>query len=186
MKKILILCSSLLLCGCSANQIFGQAKPDYDSSYQIKAEISFGELEASADVTRNSKDNWEFCFTEPGYLAGMKLILADDELTASLGNISITTEANDYYDLIPDIIAESIDSLPDIQSENIIENEDVLTLNTVADGKKVIVTSDKSGNLISLRCPYYKFSVDFSGQEHITSAETDDNDDMGGVEIISE
>ena len=150
MKKLLLLCSSLLLCGCSAEQMFGQTKPDYDSPYQVTADISFGDFEATADVTRNGKDNWEFSFTEPDHLSELNFVLNDNELTASLGNLSVTTETNDFCKLVPDIIMQSIDTLPDISSEKITESEGILTLNTEVDGKKIIIKSDKNGDLYAV------------------------------------
>ncbi len=184
MKKLLILCVPLLLCGCNAEKVFGMSKPDYDTSYNVKADISFGEFETSADITRRENDNWEFTFTEPEYLSGIKLNLNDEGMTASLGALSFNVGEIDFCKLVPDIIADSIDSLKDISVDTITENEGVLTLTTESDDKNVIVITDKSGSLISLKCPFYKVSVDFSNQTAINDAPTPSIDDEGGVELI--
>lgn len=187
MKKLLILCVpiSILLCGCSSATIFKPSKPDFDTAYRVNAEIGYGDFTAEADITRNGEDEWEFCFTKPDYLTGMKLSLGDDMLTASLGELSVTAESSDFYRLVPDIIADSVDSLSDIPAEEITEQEGILTLNTEVGGKKVVITADSDGRLLSLLCPYYKVSVDFGEQEPIVRLETLETEDMGGIEIIN-
>ncbi len=163
-----------LLCGCNADNIFGKAKPNYDSAYTIKAEIRSGELEAAADITRNGTGDYIFSFTEPDHLMGMSIALSEDELTASLGSMNITADSS-FYTAIPETIADSIDSLSSVSAESITETEGVLTLNTETNGDRVIVTSDTDGGLLTLKCPSQKLSVKFSEQSEqqlIETAET--------------
>ena len=169
-KKLLpLLISPLLLCGCSIDEVFGTKPPDFDTAYSATAEISYGDLSATCDITRNSTDDWSFSFSQPDYLMGMELLLTNDGVTAKLGELSVTADENSVYQLIPDIVAESLDSLARVTQDNIIENEDgTLTVNTEIDGNKVIITADKNGKLIALKCPYHKLSVKFADQMDIT------------------
>lgn len=179
-KKIMpLLCISLLLCGCSADKLFRQKAPDFDTSYTIDAEITYGDHKTTAQVTRYAKSNWEFCFTEPSVLMGMKLSLSDEGITASLGDLDISTETSSFYQMIPGIIANCIDVLPEITPENITENEGTLTLTHEADGTRTIITTDKSGCLMTLKCPKHHLSVKFSEQTPTESFETSET-----VELI--
>lgn len=174
MKKIRILpllTVPMLLCGCNADNIFGKSKPNYDSAYTIKAEIKSGELEAVADITRNGSGDYIFSFSEPDHLMGMSIALFEDGMTASLGSMNVTADSS-FYTAIPETIAESIDSLSSVDAETITEQEGVLTLNTEADGDKVIVTSDQDGGLLTLKCPSQKLSVKFSEQSEQKLIET--------------
>lgn len=180
----LLLTSTLLLCGCSDGQLFGSTKPDYDNAYTTTAQIRYGDYSAVCDISRNGADDWSFSFTQPDYLMGMELSLNDDGLTASLGELSVTAESKGAYQLIPDIIAQAVDSLSAIAAENITDNEGILTLNTEIDGKKVIITSDKSGQLLTLKCPYHKLSVEFSQQLAISSPNELDTLETEEVSII--
>ncbi len=166
---------AVLLCGCQNVPLpFKANTPDFDKAYTAVADINCGELEASAEVTRKGAGDWEFRFTKPETLNGMTLTLGKDGFSASLGELSVTVEDNSYYTLVPDIISKAADSLVNVPAEEITESDGVLTLNTELDGKKVTVTSDKSGNLISLKCPYHKTSVYFSDQsspEELTTTE---------------
>ncbi len=173
-RTMAILALPLLLCGCNADNIFGKTKPNYDSAYTIKAEIKSGELKAAADITRNGTGDYIFSFTEPDHLMGMSIALSEDGMTASLGSMNVTADSS-FYTAIPETIAESIDSLSTVDSESITEAEGVLTLNTEADGDKVIITSDADGELLTLKCPSQKLSVEFSEQSEqklIETAET--------------
>lgn len=178
MKKILFLCVPLLLIsGCSATEkMFGQTAPDFDTSYNVKAEIDYGNFSACADITRNDADNWDFRFTDPEYLNGIALSLNEDEVTVNLGELNISTEKNDFYRLVPDLIAESVNSLAGIDKENITEQDGVLSINMTVADKKVVITADKDGNLLKLKCPYYNISVDFNEQTPIAYHSSEDDE----------
>lgn len=183
MKKariLSLLAVPMLLCGCSGANIFGKAKPNYDSAYTIKAEIKSGDLNAVADITRNGSGDYIFSFSEPEHLMGMNIALSEDGMTASLGSMNVTADSS-FYTAIPETIAESIDSLSRVDAETITEQEGVLTLNTEAGGDKVIVTSDTSGVLLTLKCPSQKLSVKFSEQSEQKIIET--TEDMSEIII---
>lgn len=158
--------AGLFLCGCASGNPFTAAKPDFDSAYTIDAQIKYDGNEAKAEVVRNSAGDWQFRFSEPEALNGIKLKLNSDGMSASLGELNVSAEQSSVYTMIPDIIAESLDLLPETKPEDITENEGVLTVETEFDGRRVTVTTDKSGQLISLKCPYHKLSVYFSNQEN--------------------
>lgn len=184
MKKLLITLIPLFLCGCAAESLFKPTAPEFDTSYQMDADLNFGDFSAGADITRYGDGNWEFLFTEPQYLNGMKLNLSEEDITASLGNLNVTAPRNDMYKLVPDIISSAVDSLNDIAAESMTEEEGVLTINTEVDGKKVIVTSTKDGELLTLLCPFHKVSVKFGEQTPLVTIQTIESEDMGGAEII--
>ncbi len=171
LKLLPLLAVTMLLCGCNADNIFGKSKPNYDSSYTVKAEIKSGELKAVADIARNGSGDYIFSFSEPDHLMGMSVALSEDGMTASLGSMNITADTS-FYTAVPETIAESIDSLSSIDADSITEQDGVLTLNTEAYGDKVIVTSDQNGELLTLKCPSQKLSVKFSEQSEQKIIET--------------
>ncbi|MBP1544701.1 MAG: hypothetical protein J6A16_11460, partial [Oscillospiraceae bacterium] len=87
--------------------------------------------------------------------------------------------------LIPDVIAHSIDSLTELAPEQLTRRDDgTITLNTDVNGKKVVLTSTDSGELMSLKSPFYKISIDFSEHSPIDKLETIETYDGGSIEII--
>lgn len=172
LRKLSLMLLPLFLCGCSGTQLLSRPAPDFDRTYEVSAEIDYGNYSAAADITRNGKGEWQFCFSEPSYLMGVQMSLSDGTLTASLGELSVTAESNGAYALIPDVISAALDKLPDVPSENISENEGVLTITTDVLGEKAVVTADSSGSLLSLKCPAQQLSVKFSAQQEIDVTQT--------------
>lgn len=159
------------LCGCSKlpfNPLTPSA-PNFDSTYKVAAEIVYDDLTAKADVTRKGASEWVFSFTEPKQLNGVTMSLGADGWSAKLGELSFNVGDNDVYTLIPEVIGSSIDRLPALAGESLSSEDGVLTADTEFDGKKVTVTAnERSGDLISLKCPYHKLSVNFTDQQPYT------------------
>ncbi len=172
--KYILLAAPLLLCGCNSGELLAKPLPDFDKSYEIQAQIDYGSYSAAADITRNGTGDWKFCFTEPPYLTGVELTLADGTLTAALGDLNTSMEINPAYKLIPDTIAKALDSLTTAPTDAVTENEGVLTITTESGGDKAVVTTDGSGNLLTLKCPSQRLAVEFSSQQEIDITETEE------------
>ena len=156
--------------GCSGKLPFGTKTVDFDKSYVVTADITCDKLEAKADVTRLSDSDWEFTFTEPKELNGITLHFGEKGYTAYLGGLSFDADGRAGYVMLPEIIADTVDSLANCTSENFVQKDGILTADLDYNGKKVTVTAhDKTGELISLKCPYHKLSVAFSGQHDYVS-----------------
>ena len=165
------------VCGCSAKLPFTVPKTaDFDTSYSVNCDITCGDLDATAEVKRVGSGSWEFRFTEPKQLSGLTFTLDENGLTASLGALKFSAEPNEVYTMIPDIISAAVDTLPQIQQSGLSEEDGVITITTQFADKPVTITAAKdTGELISLKCPYYKLAVYFSGQtELIETMETED------------
>lgn len=181
----LALCGCILS-GCSERLPFVQAKPDFSAGYTVKAKINCGKLKAAADVMYNAENDWEFTFTEPKALAGMKIRLDEEGLSGALGNLDFNVEGNDSYTLLPEIISNAVEALAKTPAENRTVSDGVITIETTFNEQPVTVTADTTGKLISLKCPYYSLSVDFSDQNKIkiqdsssdNSAESSDNENV--------
>lgn len=184
MKRIIpcIAIMSLLLSGCSSGKLFA-AKPDFNSAYTVEAQVKCGGDESRATVTRNSSGDWEFCFTEPEALNGIKLNLSGGQMSAALGELNISAEESPAYTTVPELIADSLDLLPDVKSDKITDNEGILSIETELDSRRVTVTADSSGNLISLKCPYHKLSVYFSNQQTLGAAAESTESDEGSISL---
>lgn len=165
---VLTVAGTLALCGCDAKMPFTQNIPNFDSTYTVKADITFDKLKAKADLTRATVDEWEMIFTEPKQLNGLTIKLNSNKYSASLGGLSFSSEHNSVYSAAPQIIAKAVGSLSG-SADNATSSDGVLTINTELDGKRVTVTAnERSGDLISLKCPHYKLSVNFSDQKPYT------------------
>lgn len=185
-KKIVLgavsMFSLITMCGCSAKLPFTQKQPDLGKGCTMSAEITCGKLTAAANVTRAGVNEWEFSFTEPKQLNGITLSLNEKGYSASLGGLSFSADENAAYAMLPEIISVSIDSLSKCTSEDFVQNDGILTVDTEFEGKKVVVTADeKSGHFISLKCPYHKLSVNFSGQKSYQKPAEPDPDEGGLV-----
>ncbi len=165
-----------MLCGCAKLPFSPLAPnaPSFDSTYTITAEITYDDLVAKADVTRRGADDWTFSFTEPKRLNGVTMTLDADGWSAKLGGLSFSAGDSDLYTLIPKVIGGSIDQLANSTNGDRTVSDGVLTANSEFNGKKVTVTANgQSGDLISLKCPYHKLSVSFTGQQPYTPPDPD-------------
>ncbi|MBD5111850.1 MAG: hypothetical protein HDT42_04860 [Ruminococcaceae bacterium] len=179
--------ASISLCGCDAKLPFGSTKPNFDTAFTVNAEINCDKLNAKADVTRNGDGDWSFKFTEPQQLAGMTLNITESVCTGTLGNLSFEAEESSEYAMIPEIIADSINSLSKCTNEQIVQNDEIMTYDTDFDGKKVTVTANsKSGALVSLKCPYHKLSVNFSNLKPYKELPTEPTGESTVSENIAE
>ena len=160
--------------GCSAALPFTGGSVDMNKTYTADAELTCGKTTAKAEVTRCGGGEWEISFTEPKSLAGIKLSLNNDGFTASLGELSFTAENNAEYTTAAEIIASAGDDIAENSSSGT-SQDGVLTFSSDYNGKNVAVSvSEDTGELISMKCPYYKLAVYFSGQEEFIPEDTEE------------
>lgn len=178
---------SVLLCGCGAKLPFGSTKPNFDSSFTVNAEINYDKLNARADVTRVSAEEWRFTFTEPQQLAGMTLEFSESVCTGTLGELSFRAEESSVYSMLPEIIAASVNSLANCTNDEIVQNDEIMTYDTEFNGKKVTVTANtRNGSLIALKCPYHKLSVNFSNLRPYKGPQSESMAEGSVAEIVGE
>ena len=185
MKKLtkaaaIVLCG-LMFSGCADKNPFMQQKPDFGAGYTMTAEINCGKLEAVVDVVYNAENDWEFTFSEPKSLAGMKLNFTEKGLNGALGEFDFNVDENDNYTLLPEIIAKTVESLNAVPAEKRTVSDGIITLETEFNGKPVTVTADSSGSLISLKCPFYSVAVNFSNRGKITPNTSSSSEDVPTV-----
>ncbi len=171
--------SAIALSGCNGKIPFTEKKLDFNKSYTVCAEINCDRLKAKADVTRAAANDWQFVFTEPKELQGVTLCYGTSGLSASLGDLSFSADENAEYAMLPEIIAASIDTLSALPTESLVEEDGTVVADSTFDGEKVTVSVDeKTGNLLSLKCPHYQLAVTFSDQKPYVSGLPDE----GGAE----
>ncbi len=156
----------IMLSGCDGKIPFTEKRLDFNKSYTVCAEINCDRLKAKADVTRAAAQDWQFTFTEPKQLQGMTLSLGESGLSGSLGDLSFSADENSEYAMLPEIIAASIDTLAALPTESLARENGTVVAEPTFDGEKVTVSVDeKTGNLLSLKCPHYQLAVTFSDQK---------------------
>lgn len=158
-----VLCAAALLCGCEGAISIGSAKlPDLGGSFSSDAEISFGNEKAKAEISRIEPGCWEFSFSEPKELSGVVMKLENGEVTASLGELTVTAGEGGYT-MLPVVIAEGLDELPNLKAESFTEENGVLTAKLDSCGSKCTATADKqTGDILSFKSPTNKLAVYFS------------------------
>lgn len=160
---------TLILTGCKGKLPFTQRTPDLTGTYTVTADITFDALKAKADITRVTSDEWEFSFTEPKQLNGLTIKLNSERYAASLGGLSFSAEKSPVYTAMPQLIAKAVGLLSNAVGENVTSEDGVLTFTDELDGKRVTITAnERTGDLISLKCPHFKLSVNFSDQKPYT------------------
>lgn len=157
------LCAAVMLCGCEGAISIGSAKlPDFGGSYSANAEIDFGSEKAQAEIDRIEPGCWEFRFSEPKELSGLVMKLENGEVTASLGELTVTAGEGDYT-MLPVVIAEGLDELQNLKPESFTEENGVLTAKPEVGGSRCTVTIDKqTGDILSFKSPSDKLAVYFS------------------------
>lgn len=169
---------TLLLSGCGGKLPFTQKPPDFNKTYTVTADITFDNLKAKANLTRVTSDEWEFAFTEPKQLNGLTIKLNSERFAASLGGLSFSAEDSPVYSAMPQLIAKAVGLLSKVTNESISSSDGVLTISGDLDGHRITVTADeRTGNLISLKCPHFKLSVNFTDQKPYTYVLPDENGD---------
>ena len=160
---------TLSLCGCGTKLPFVRKTPDFNSTYTVTADITYDDLKAKADLTRVTLDEWEFKFTEPKQLNGLSIKLNNEKYAASLGGLSFSAADSSVYTAAPQLIAKSIGLLSNSANDKTTSSDGVLTFSDELDGKRITITAnERTGDLISLKCPHRKLSVNFSGQKPYT------------------
>ena len=173
----LAVAGTLILSGCGGKMPFAQRTPDFNSTYTVTADITFDKLKAKADLTRVSPDEWEFKFTEPKHLNGLSVKLNSEKYSASLGGLSFSSENNPVYTAAPQFIAKAVGQLSNALGDKITSSDGVLTFTDELDGKRITITAnERTGELISLKCPHFKLSVNFSDQKPYTLILNDSDD----------
>ncbi len=160
----------IALSGCNGKIPFTEKRLDFNKSYTVCAEINCDRLKAKADVTRAGAQDWQFVFTEPKQLKGMTLSYGKSGLSGSLGGLSFSADENSEYAMLPEIIAASVDTLAALPTESLLKEDGAVVAEPTFDGEKVTVTLDeKTGALLSLKCPHYQLAVTFSDQKPYVS-----------------
>ena len=171
-KKIcaaLAVIGTMTLCGCKAKLPFTQKTPDFNSTYTVNAEITFDKLKAKAALTRYGESDWEFKFTEPKNLNGLSIQLKPEGYSATLGGLLFSAGENSVYTDAPQIVADAVKLLSGVSGDKLSVSDGVITFSGDVDGKRVTLTADeRSGDLISLKCPGAKLSVNFTEQKPFT------------------
>ena len=166
--------SVLSVSGCDSALPFAGNAVNFNKTYTTSADISCENVKAKAEIKRLGGGEWEFAFSEPKSLAGMTLSLNENGYTASLGGLSFSAENGGGYSTAADIIASPADSLAEDSGEGS-ANDGVISYGTEYNGKTVTMNvSEETGELISLKCPYYKLAVYFSGQTDFTPESTEE------------
>lgn len=174
--------AALSLCGCGTELPFVQKAPNFNTTYTVTADITYDKLKAKAELTRIEENEWKFKFIEPKQLNGLTIALNDEKYSATLDGLSFSAENSDVYAAAPQIIAKTIGLLSRSADRSTAE-DGVLTFIGELDGDRVTVTAnERTGDLISLKLPVCRLSVNFSDQKPYTNTLPED----GGISIADE
>lgn len=171
--------AAVSLCGCNVKLPFMGDPLDFNKSYTVNAEISCDRLTAKAKVTRAGANDWEFAFTEPKELNGIKIAFGVNGYNAMLGDLNFRVSGNETYTMLPKLIGGTLEQLAVTPSESFTQKDGVVTADVDVDGRTVTVNAGEKGDLISLKSPYHKLLVTFSEQKPYVSPYPDEGGLIG-------
>ena len=153
MKKLLIVGAAVLLSSCSGAARQAKEPVKLPEEFEKNAVVTVGKLEYTADLHRKGADIWEWEFTEPDTIKGLKLTAAGDSCTMELEGLRVSADRSKLpeYGMMP---------LLDGVLEQLISGKNV---SCVAQGKTLLETGTSAG---------LDYTAKFKGDE-VVSVEID-------------
>ncbi len=144
MKKLfaLILCISLILCGCAATPKNNATLP---SSFTTVAKVDFDDTEYCLNLTRYADSNWVAEFTAPETVCGLIFTVEGEETDISFKGLHFTFDTQKFpVGSVVSILTKSYDRLAPISMDMVLgETADFAT--GEVDGMSYTLTADKNG-----------------------------------------
>lgn len=166
---IAVVAAAVSLCGCNVKLPFTGNPLDFNKNYTVNAEIGCDRLNAKANVIRAGANDWEFAFTEPKELNGVRIAFGVNGYSAMLGELNFRVSGNETYTMLPKLIGGALEQLAVTPAESFTQSDGIVTVDVDVDGRTVTINADEKGNLISLKSPYHQLSVTFSEQKPYVS-----------------
>jgi hypothetical protein len=188
LKKILTvvtacaLAVSLAACGKIGGEK-GSVKPELNNAWTVDSNIKYGDLDATAKITRNEKDNWEVEFASPNSLSGVRLCFTGDDVNASYKGLSFSVPKSALpYKALLGTLFTAVDDLAEKDNIKGEVKDGIVKIEGKADsGNYELGLDAKTGSLKSFEVPDYKASVQF---ENMTG--NDGTDDAVLTTIVAE
>lgn len=152
-----------LFAGCS-NQPSQESVIQQLTNFSCKADITYGEFTASADVTRQADGQTTFVITEPESLKDMTFLFRDDQVSISYKGLTIDVEPTSFLaSAAGSALVHSIDQTLKSENLQIVQKEDVLELSSKSFSGNYTMQLDKTtGALLKLLVPSLDLECDFS------------------------
>lgn len=150
-------------------------QPSLNSSFSCNAEIACGETEATATITRLGKSAWDTEFQSPKTLAGVKLSLLDDEMTASYKGLSFSVpkSALPLKSVIVNF-SEAIDAQAEKASLEGKAKDGIITVEGECTGGEYKLKLDEAtGGLTGFEMPAYELTIVFTDFTPLSSVPSD-------------
>lgn len=150
-------------------------QPELSSSFSCNAEITCGDTEATATVTRLGKSAWDTEFQSPKTLAGVKLSLLDDEMTASYKGLSFSVpkSALPLKSVIMNF-SEAIDLQAEKTSLEGKAKDGIITIEGECTGGEYKLKLDETtGGLTGFEMPAYELVIIFTDFTPLSSVPSD-------------
>jgi hypothetical protein len=164
---------SLSACGKLAGEK-GSVKPELGNSWTVDSTIKYGNLDATAKITRNEKNNWDVEFASPNSLSGVRLSFNGDDVNASYKGLSFSVPKSALpYKTLLGTLFTAVDDLAEKDNIKGGVKDGIVTIEGKADsGNYKLGLDAKTGNLKTFEVPDYKATVQF---ENMTADGTTDD-----------
>jgi hypothetical protein len=173
---------SLAACGKLAGEK-GSVKPELGNSWTVDSNIKYGDLDATAKITRNGKNIWDVEFASPNSLSGVRLSFNGDDVNASYKGLSFSVPKSALpYKALLGTLFTAVDELA--EKDNIkgeVKDGVVIIEGKSENGNYKLGLDAKTGNLKSFEVPDYKAIVNFENM-----VATDATDDAAVTTVIAE
>lgn len=166
MRKLIILLLSctLLLCSCSSNKIKDSKSAQIPSGFSATADITYGDLAVTADLSRTKKDAITLTVKSPEPLNGMQFTYDGSKTTVSYYGISFdlpqnTATAKAVANTICNVIKDT-ETASDVTATE--KNGKIELCGKIDEGKYTVTMDKKSRAILTISMPDIDLNCTFS------------------------
>ena len=160
---VLFLLSLAGCSGCSGGQTQESAIQKL-TSFSCKANITYGDFTASADVTRQADGETVFVLTEPESLRDMTFLFRSDQVSISYKGLTIDVSPTSFLaSAAGSALVNSIDQTLKSENVEITKKDGVLEINSKSNSGNYTMQLDQTtGALLKLLVPSLDLQCDFT------------------------
>ena len=134
------------------------------TTFSCKAKLSFGDMDATAQVTRSADGSIRVTVLEPDTLSGLQFDFANDNISLNYKGLKLDVEPSSFLaSSAAGAIANSIVAAVTDKDNSVTHKDGIVTVASKSDSGSFTLTLDeKTGALKTLNVPALDLNCDFS------------------------
>lgn len=159
---ILVVLSLMVLTNCKKKD--SPPPPDLNRSFSCNADITYGNLSATAEITRTGAGVWDLKFTEPKNLKDISLSYNEGDVKVGYKGFSFSMPENSLpIKAVASSIIDAIDNAATQSGINVKNSGDNIVVNGKTDvGNYALTINPKDDTVISVSIPDIDLLVNFN------------------------